>query len=259
MPGVPSPTSNPYPTIELVMDNARSRVNDMINDATGDLLADNIPASQTYLTSAWNWLQRQCATAGVETFKREITLVGIPQRYSQDIAKQAWITWLGCSDGVNQYAQPCLPQDMILPLSMWRRQSGTISYFLPMILATDGLPRLFDTNIFDWREDGMYFYAEQWPQDFQLRYSAYRPTLDITKAATTTVPIMMCDDCMGWRIAFEFANARGSDQAPQLKGMADDAFTTIKMGSTQRRQRQNLRRQPYNRRGSGRGWGWPTR
>jgi hypothetical protein len=258
MPGIPSASSNPYPSIDLVMNNARSRVNDMINDAAGDLLADDIPASQTYLTSAWNWLQRQCATAGVETFKRELTIYGVPQRASQDVANQSWITWLGCSDGVNQFEQPCLPQDMILPLSLWRRMSGTTSYFLLMLLANDGLPRVFDTNIFDWREDGLYFYGDMWPQDFQLRYSAYRPTLDITKPQTT-VPIMMCDDCMGWRIAFEFANARGSDQAPQLKGLADDAFTTIKMGSTQRRQRQNLRRQPYNRRNSGRGFGYPVR
>lgn len=258
MPEVPAATTNPYPTIELVMNNARSRVNDMINSASGDLLADDIPASQTYLTSAWNWLQRQCATAGVETFKREVTLFGIPQRASEDIANQCWITWLGCSDGVNQSPQPCLPQDMILPLSVWRRQAGTTAYFLPMILANDGLPRLFDTNVFDWREDGLYFYGEQWAQDLQLRYSAYRPALDIAKPETT-VPIMMCDDCMGWRVAFEFANARGADQAAQLKGLADDAFTTIKLGSTQRRQRQNLRRQPYNRRGPFRGWGWPTR
>lgn len=258
MPGIPSPTANPYPSIELIMDGARSRVNDMINDAAGDLLADDVPASQTYLTRAWNWLQRQCATAGVETFKREITLTSIPQRYSQDIANQSWITWLGCSDGINQYEQPRLPQDMILPLSLWRRQSGTTAYFLPMVLANDGLPRLFDTNVFDWREDGLYFYGEQWPQDFQMRYSAYRPSLDIAKP-TTTVPIMMCDDCMSWRVSFEFANARGSDQAPQLKGLADDAFNTIKLGSTQRRQRQNLRRQPYNRRGPVRGWGYPVR
>ena len=258
MPLVPPSTGFPYPSIELIMNNARSRVNDMINDATGDLLANDVPASQTYLTSAWQWLQRQCATAGVETFKRETTLFGIPARASEDIANQSWITWSGCFDGVSQYDSPSLPQDMILPLSLWRRQSGTTAYFLPMILANDGLPRLFDTNIFDWREDGLYFYSELWAQDFQLRYSAYRAPLDISRP-TDPVPIMMCDDCMGWRVAFEFANSRGSDQAPQLKGLADDAFTTIKMGSTQRRQRQNLRRQPYNRRGPFRGWGYPVR
>jgi len=258
VPLVPPSTGFPYPSIQLIMNNARSRVNDMINDATGDLLADDVPASQTYLTSAWQWLQRMCATAGVETFKRETTLFGIPARASEDIANQSWITWSGCYDGVQQYETPGLPQDMILPLSLWRRQSGTTAYFLQMILANDGLPRLFDTNIFDWREDGVYFYGELWPQDFQLRYSAYRAPLDITRP-TDPVPIMMCDDCMGWRVAFEFANARGSDQAPQLKGLADDAFTTIKQGSTQRRQRQNLRRQPYNRCGPYRGWGYPVR
>jgi hypothetical protein len=258
MPEVQPTGNNPYPTIELIMNNARSRVNDMINSASGDLLTDTTPASQVYLTSAWNWLQRQCATAGVETFRREETIFGIPKRFTQDVANQSWITWLGSSDGVNQSQQPRLPIDMILPLSVWRRQAGTISYFQPMILANDGLPRIFDTNVFDWREDGLYFYGEQWAQDFLLRYSAFRPPLNILMPLTS-VPIMMCDDCMGWRVAFEFANARGSDQAPALKAMADDAFTVIKMGTTQRRMRQNLRRQPYNRRGPSRGAGYPVR
>lgn len=253
MPGIGAPSSNPYPTIELIMNNARARVDDMINDAAGEGLADDVPASQTYLTAAWNWLQRQCATAGVETFKREVTLYGLPARASEDIAKQCWITWMGCSDGVNQYRLPELPQDMVLPLSLGRRQAGSAGCFQPMLLANDGLPRFLDGNIFDWREDGLYFHGARHAQDFHLRYSAFRPALDITKPGNP-VPIMMCDDCLGWRVAFEYANARGSDQAPQLKGLADDAFTTIKMGSTQRRQRQNLRRQPYNRRG-GMGFG----
>lgn len=253
MPGpVPPATGNPYPIIDDVMNSARARINDMVNDTAGDLLVDSAPYAQTYLTNAWSWLQRKCATAGVETFIREITLYGLPARYNNDPANQAWLTWLGSSDGFNQYTLPVLPQDMIFPLSVWRRQTGMMLPFNLMTQAADGLPRIIDCNIYDWRDDGMFFYAALYSQDFQMRYSAYRPPLDITQP-TQNVPIMMCEDCLGARVAFEFANARGSAGAPGLKAWADEAFDTIRLGNTRRRERRSLRRIPYNRRNQGRG------
>lgn len=265
MPGLPSPTGNPYPTIECVMNVARARVNDMMNDTAGDLLADDVPASQVYLTAAWKWLQRRCTTAGVETFLKEITIYSLPVQATNDVANQAWITWLGCSDGVNQYELPRLPQDMIHPLSVWQRLSlganpdGSFSQnsspFYLMVQAQDGLPRWLDYNVYDWRSDGMYFYAPTWLRDLQIRYSAYRQELSLATnsptdtPATRTVPIMMCEDCLGSRIAFEFANARGSAQAPAMEAWADKAFETITLGSTQRKMRRSTRRKPYSRRG----------
>lgn len=247
MPGLAPPTANPYPTVEQVMNIARARVNDMTNDSAGDLLADNVPSSQQYLNAAWSWLQKRCATAGVETFKKEITLFQLPAQASQDPANQAWVTWLGCSDGVNQYPMPTLPQDLIQPLSVWQRQSGSQGEFFLMYQAQDGLPRWFDYQVYDWRADGLYFYAPTYQRDLQIRYSAYRQSLDLTRPGDA-VPIMMCEDALGARIAFEFASARGAMQAGQMKQWADEAFEQIALGSSQRRQRQSTRRQPYNRR-----------
>jgi len=261
MPIVPPALGNPYPTVGQVMNVARARVNDMINDINGDLLTNDAPYSQTYLTAAWNWYQAELSNAGVETFKREVTLSGVPARSTDDPVNQCYISWEGCSDGVFQYEGPVLPQDMILPLSVWRRQTQiapNIANFLLMTASDDGLPRFLATNQTDWREDGLYFYGERWAQDFQIRYAAYRAPLDITMP-DSLVPMMMCEDCLGARVGFEFASARGSAQADKLEQWSMNALNATKLRSSRRKGRKNIRRRPYSGRGS---WGcgnvWPV-
>ena len=255
MPLVTPALGNPYPTVNAVMNVARARVNDMMNSVDGDLLANDSVASQTYLSAAWRWLQGELATAGVETFIKDIILSGIPARFVNDTAFQSYISWTGCSDGTNQYEGPVLPQDMILPLSLWRRASqanGNGQNFYLMAQATDGLPTWLDSNVYDWRDDGLYFYGAGNAQDFRMRYSAYRPDLDITMP-TNLVPMMMCEDCLGSRVAYEFANSRGAAQAPQMMQWAQTALETIIQRTSRRKQRQNIRRKGFNNRGRGYG------
>jgi len=233
----------------------------MMNDTTGDLLSNDSPASQTYLTAAWKWYQARCDTAGVQTFIRHTTIYGIPARANDDVANESWLTWSGCSDGVNQFDGPVLPQDMISPKSCWRRQSQVTSNpgtpntapFNLMVQATDGLPVWLDCNVYDWREDGLYFYGTNYPQDWKFRYSAYRAPLDITQP-DSQVPMMMCEDCLGARVAFEFANSRGATQAPAMEAWAETAFTTISLRATRIKGRQNIRREGYSGRNRNRGY-----
>jgi hypothetical protein len=250
---------NPYPSINDVMDAARSRVNDMMNDVSGDLLSNDAPYAQTFLTSAWKWYQARCDTAGVQTFIKSVMLYGIPARSNDDVGNESWITWTGCSDGVFQYEGPVLPPDMISPKSIWRRRSvplnsdGTQAVNQnPLELTTqavDGLPVYLDPNVTDWREDGIYFYGANYAQDWKFRYSAYRAPLDITQP-NNLVPMMMCEDCLGARVAFEFANARGATQAPAMEAWAETAFNTTSQRATRIKQRQSIRRQGYSQ-GSG--------
>ena len=238
------------------MNLARVRVNDASNDIAGDLLADDAPYTQTILNSAWRWLQRRLATAGVETYIREVFLTQLPIQAVQDVASQAWIGWLGCSDGLNQYQTPSLPQDMILPLSVWQRASnllGPSGDFCLMTQAQDGLPSWFDYRVYDWRDDGLYFYPQTYLQDWRLRYSAYRPPLDITQP-NLTVGMMMCEDCLSARIAYEYSSLRGAAATPQMAQLAEDALQVIVQGSSRRKQRQSIRRQPYSRQYVGNRW-----
>ncbi len=254
MPLVDPGTGNPYPSVGSVMNVARARINDMINDVNGDLLTNDAPYAQTYLSAAWRWYQDRCSTVGVETLIRETVLHELPPRANDDVANQAWVSWLGCSDGVSQYDLAALPQDLIQPLSVWRRESDVNAPFHLMKQAEDGLPTWLDTNIYDWREDGLYFFAPHHSQDLRIRYSAYRSDLDITQP-DTLVPMMRCEDCLGARVAFEFANARGSAQAASMQAWAEDAFQNGAAQRTNRRkQRQTIRRQPYSRSGCGNAW-----
>jgi hypothetical protein len=241
--------------VNEVMNIARARVNDMMNDVDGDLLSNDAPYSQTYLTAAWKWYQARCDTAGVQTFIRSVLLSGIPARANNDVGNEGWITWTGVSDGVSQYEGPVLPPDMISPKSIWRRRSLpqgedgpaiNSQGFELMTQAIDGLPTHLDTNVYDWREDGIYFYGADYAQDWKFRYSAFRAPLDIT-LPDSVVPMMMCEDCLGSRVAFEFANSRGAAQAPVMEAWAETAFNTISQRATRIKQRQSIRRQGYSR------------
>jgi len=247
---------NPYPTVETIMNQARVRVNDASSDISGDLLTDDAPYTPTILNTAWRWLQGVAYTAGVETYRQEIVLFQIPARAVDDTAYQSFINWQGCGDGQNQFDSPAMPQDMIQPLTVWRRPSMTLnadgsqaintSPFWLMEQAIDGLPVYLNTNVHDWRQgDGLYFFGEDYAQDMRVRYAAYRADLDITQP-TSLVPMMMCEDALSARIAYEYTSLRGAEQAPAMKQMSEDAFQVIAKRSTQRKQRQSTRRQSYS-------------
>lgn len=257
MPVLPA-LGSPLPTVNKVMNVARARVGDMLDSPDGTLLTNDAPYSQTYLSAAWAWYQDECNNNGIELQTREATITGFPMRATDDVALQCWITWMGSSDGVLQYDYPALPPDLANPLSVWRRQSGQTNCFQLMTQAKDGLPRYLDSNVYDWRENGFYFYGAQYAQDFLFRYSTYWQDLDITQP-TQQVPMLGCENALGARVAFEYASSRGSTQAPAMENWANAAFQETVQRTSRRKQRGTFRRQRY---GGGNqvngGFGWPV-
>ena len=254
-----APSGSPLPTINAVMNVARSRVGDMLDSVDGTLLTNDAAFSQTYLSAAWAWYQERCANAGIELQIRETTLTGFPARATDDVTLQCFITWNGCGDGVSEYDGPALPQDLVNPLSVWRRQSGQATNLLQLMTqAKDGLPRYLDTNVYDWRENGFYFYGTYYPQDFLFRYSTYWADLDLTQPQSQ-IPMRGCEDCLGARVAFEYASSRGSAQASVMENWANTAFDQSAVRTSRRRQRGTFRRKRYGSSGnSGFGYGWPV-
>jgi hypothetical protein len=254
MPLVTTPNASPYPTIGAVMNLARVRVDDTALDLSGELLADYQPYTETLLNSAWRWLQTRCANSGIESQTREIEIYGVPASPNMGALNQAWITWLGCSDGVNQYETPVLPRDLILPLKIWRRTAGTQESFGPMNQADDGLPAVLSPGVYDWRDyDGMYFHPVSRAQDFRIRYSSARPDL-ILANTNDLVPMMFSQGALSARLAYEFTNLRGAAQAPAMAQLADDEFDMIAQRTGRKNQRRNLRRQPYARASQNNQW-----
>ena len=245
MPGIIT-GGNPYPLVQDILNLARARVNDTAISIDGSLLSNTQPYTLTLLNGAWRWIQAKCATAGVSTFVRTGLLQGIPVAALQDTAYESSITWAGCSDGVNQMSGPALPPDLILPLKVGVRNTSTTGEFTPLLQADNGLPEWLDTNVYDWREDGMYFYGKSIAQDMKLRYAAYRA--DLTLDVGAQAPIMFCQDAMSARLAYEFANMRGAVQAPAMAAASVEAFNTISQKSARMTGRKNIRRQSYSNR-----------
>ncbi len=261
MPQVLVPTEGIFPTIGQVMDGARARVNDMINATEGDILTNDAPASQTYLTNAWNWYQNKCDVNGVELGIGDDMLFGVPARFSQDTAFPMSISQFGCSDGVNQYEQPVLPANIISPRFVWRRFSvpygSNGNDFTLMRQADAGLPTWLDPNVYDWRKNAIYFYGDTQAQDIRIRSSTYLPPLNIL-SPTDPVSMMGSQDCLSARVAFEYASARGAAQAPAMQQWADDAFSDVASRTGRRKQAKVIRRQGWS--GGNRGWvnRWPV-
>ena len=246
------------------MNAARFRVNDTINDIGGDLLRDDDPVTDAILQSAWRWLQAMAYTAGVETYIKEtLQPLQVSSGPANDPANQAFISWTGSGDGFVQSDTPALPADMIQPLSVWRRATGSAgtpnnALFMLMEQAQNGLPPYLDYNIYDWRDDGLFFYAPTYAQDIRIRYAAYRAPLQLLVTGAV-VPMMMCEDCLAARVAFEYASQRGAVAAPTMKAWADEAFQVIASKSSRRTQRRTVRRRPYTSRVDEAAYsGWPT-
>ena len=239
------------------MNLARVRVNDTAFSIAGDLLSDDKPDTVTLLNAAYRWLQRKMANAGIETYIQEAFLTGLPAAASQDLVNQCFVSWTGCGDGLNQYTAPALPLDLILPLSVWFRQSGTLDTYTPMRQAENGLPTVLDHCVYDYRTDGLFFYGNTFLIDLRIRYSAVRSDLSLTVPAAQ-VPIMFCQDVLSARVAYEFCNKRGAAAAPVLEAMAEKAFDTMSMSTGRRKQRMSIRRMPYSGRGRLHAAPWPV-
>src|SRR5947209_6909085 len=152
MPYVIGTTS--YNSAEYVLNLARSIVNDAAQGIQGDILADSQPYTFVYLNSAYQFLQDELANNGVETFKKEVILSSVTPVANNDPATQVFIYDQGYNDGGITHALPSLPQDMIIPLRLWERQSSTINMFSPMVKVNDSLPSTSKgsyNQVWEWR------------------------------------------------------------------------------------------------------------
>ena len=205
----------------------------------GELLANDQPATAVMLNSAWRWLQGMAATRGVETFIRvgndyRVARVGIARPGRPGAAgldrMHGWgkrIRPAGASAGPD----PAAVGSAARPSAVGG--SAGVHALRTMEQATDGLPGYIDCHVYDWREDGLYFFAETYQQDMQIRYSAFRAPLDPLNDAQM-VEMMMCEDCLSARVAYEYASLRDATAAPRMATMATEAFEVIAQRSGRR-------------------------
>ena len=107
---LPPSSSAPYFTVDDVLNTARVRLNDAIQQLSGDILKDTQPFTQTMVNSAWLRMQQFLANLGFARLIDEQIITGLPICASSDPASQCWIDWTGFWDGTQIWTGFALPQ-----------------------------------------------------------------------------------------------------------------------------------------------------
>lgn len=284
MPVVPPTGPSVYDSVNSILNATRLRLHHRMPSLvaySGSVLNETQASTQQALNNAYRKLQAVMANAGSSTFEQSIVIEGIPKvsQSALDPATECWISWFGCSDGVNQYTSPTLPADLMTPLWMSERWNGSNQPFPSprtpnMQCCVDGIPKYRKTNsngCWQWRGEVIYYPGSFQTEDFWIYYQAYLP--DIIDAGNIrwfqqNVRIMRCQDALSCWLCREFCMSMSNepeltyDLRLQLVG-AVAGFESEAMAATRllvspdkkRKQRTNYSRLPFAGGGQGSGGG----
>jgi hypothetical protein len=214
-------------------------VRSLLNDAQGNLFTDAVLLP--YANSAYRKLQRALGNGGGGGFIQDDVLLVVAAVPAADASLQVSIS--DATAAPNQ-----LPTDLLVPLKLWERASGSSDDFSEMVDLTrhGGLPsRLQDVslNVWEWRADGLYFLGATQDVQIRLRYAKAYP--DLTDA-TSAVLIRNAQEAIAYATAALAGWARGSPLAEKWDGAASDAIEDLVVAAVRREQQSSHRRRPFS-------------
>lgn len=204
-----------YPLLENVMQLARAGVNDMLRSTAGAILTDTAPFTVVLVNASIRRTQRYLANNGITSNIRDnVIITPIPPAVGADPQIQVYISPLGYFDGANMNATPTLPADLLLPLEVWERQTGSGAQFIFVPQPQEGLESRIPGSYFgqwEWREDRINMTGSTITEDLRVRYEAALARVaagaDFTK---TTINIVDGEDALAAGIVLQYSRTRGS-------------------------------------------------
>jgi hypothetical protein len=258
---VPSFQEANFPTIEEVMDLARSIVNDMYpgsNGAHGRILTDDAAFTPSYLNSAFRTVQRKLRNEGARfPIVDGFIIYGLPPVVAANPGVLVSVGFNGYNNGTQVYGALKLPSDCVNVQVVRQRQTGSNLNFAEMIPAQGGLPSGYQNNwlgMWEWRAYQIFMNGSLVQQDISLRYTQGQPPLNAPAAdfADTAINIQDSQEALAYWIALQYGHARGA--SPTAMTYAQQKFDEAidDMASEFVRQQQNItyRRESYQGGGS---------
>jgi hypothetical protein len=269
MPLPPPSVSAPYDTVDSVLNLVRTKMLDTIGSLAGDILTDAQPFMQEYSNAGWRELQFFVATLGYSRLKRPFIGQAYPIVDETDPStwtSLSWTQFVNASGGV--FAPPTvdvLPQDMILPLRVGERITGSQSRFIPMQMAKDALPEPRKgpyNGWWIWENDMLYMPGSIYSMDLRMELAIYLPDFLTTGVSPTQtfwyqqpVPMMRAKTALAYFICDEIVQAR-EDLAGTFTAKAQAAAKQIFNIEVSQKQRVPTQRRPYGGRQGGQGYGY---
>lgn len=254
---MPSFATTPYDSAEYVLNLMRSLGNDAAQSLAGNLLADNQPYVLPILNSGYRHLQRKLVLRGYQTLKKRTVLYSVLPIGDLDPGVQVSISYSGYFDGFGNHNAPVLPADLLMPMQLKERQTGSLLPYNPMVISRDGLPsRNQGIWLCDWiwQNDQIFMCGATQKNDIELLYAAFLPDL-ILLPTPSQVLIVRSENALGYYTLAKWAESRGSALAGSLFARGDECLKDIMAAEGLYKQRGNIRRRGYT--GNAHcGWGY---
>jgi len=229
----------PYDTLELVVDAARSRLNDMIVSVGGDILTDNAVFTPTVVNTAWRNQQDKLASLGFYGLIDQVIYQGLPAITNTDPSAQTWLDWTGFNNGTLNVSF-VLPEDCIVPTRLDERITGSGSNFIKMDVIRSGLPLIVKgllNKIWEWRMNAtgtgvgaIWMPGTSGSFDLRIWFASYLPDFapnETTPFSSQNVPIMRILNSFSLYIVAEVCGPRGDLDAKTVKMEADAATAEL--------------------------------
>jgi hypothetical protein len=247
---------NPYASLEECALLVRTITNDTMPGLTntvgeGQIVIDNVALDIKLITSlneAIREVYRELRTVGAPVLIADNYIVGnLPVVYgtqgrgNPDPATQVALQYSGFFDGTQMHSGYTLPINMLMPLRVWQRATGTNLPFVELGQAQDGLTsgyQNYGLGQWEWRSDGLWMNGSIYNYDIRIRYQLklplfYGQNIDFSQ---TYIPIQDCVSAVAYKAAYIIAFSLGSPQATELKARADQEMFHLRNENVRRAQ-----------------------
>lgn len=243
MPVVPS---SAFVTVEQVTLLIRALANDMIYSQAGEILTDDANFMFPLLNDALEWFQNEVNNHGVATFTKETVLTPITPIAVNDPGVQVDVSDTGYFDGVSNFANPQVPPDLLVPLVLWERQTGSTEDWVPMAERPNGLPSIMQSSrlgIWEWRQyDGIYMPGATQSNDIRLRYTgSMAPFVTVND----TIYFRGATGALAYKVVATYMASKNPQAALQADGEANRRLQQLCTRSSRMKQREAITRVSY--------------
>lgn len=241
------------PSLQSIMDLARSTVNDMfpgIAGQNGRILSNDAAFTLPYLNEAFDTLQRKLRLEGV-TFPDKVAILNnlVPLAQANPNIS-VYVGYNGYFDGLQMHATPMLPGDLLQPYWVKEQNVGSNVPFQPMGEPQGGVESVIQgpyLGVWDWRGYRIYMPGSLVAKNIQIRYKSGQPPIDVpaSQFSVTKVNIMDSKTALAYMVASQYAVTRGAADITKLDAKAEDAISDMAQEYVRRSQGISYRRKPY--------------
>lgn len=232
--------------VETIANLVRAIVNDMLQGSAGEILTDLSPLLFPMLNDSLEWFTNELNNHGVDSFVKETLLLSVTANPTDDPGTEVFIDDSGYFDGQAASVTPQLPTDLLTPLRLWERETGSTENWVPMqgpIMG--GLPSIQQSSrlgFWEWRQDGIYMPGATQTNDIRLRYNGSQGIL------SSTTDILYYRGAAGpiaYKTASTYLLSKNPAQAQLCAAEAMSRLGQLTTRNSRMKQRQGVSRQSY--------------